>query len=145
MGSEVSTYGDVYSYGILLLEMFTGKRPTDDMFIDGLHLHNFAKTAFPERVAEIADPVLLQELTPNNSQNQNSMTSHDQIQECLISIFHIGIACSSELPRERMNMGDVAAELHLVRDKFLGTGIRGHRHNIVGQYSNQVSGNKFFV
>uniref|UniRef100_A0A6N2KNP5 Protein kinase domain-containing protein n=1 Tax=Salix viminalis TaxID=40686 RepID=A0A6N2KNP5_SALVM len=43
VGSDVSTYGDVYSFGILLLEMFTGKRPTDDMFKDGLNLHNYAE------------------------------------------------------------------------------------------------------
>ncbi|OWM70940.1 hypothetical protein CDL15_Pgr013121 [Punica granatum] len=30
-GSEVSTSRAVYSYGIVLLEMFTGKRLTDEM------------------------------------------------------------------------------------------------------------------
>ncbi|PKH99132.1 hypothetical protein CRG98_049673, partial [Punica granatum] len=60
-GAEVSTNGDVHSYGILVLEMFTGKRPTDNMFSDGLNLHLFAKAAFPERVLQIIDPLLLQE------------------------------------------------------------------------------------
>ncbi|KAI3853523.1 hypothetical protein MKX03_017254 [Papaver bracteatum] len=51
MGGEVSTQGDVYSYGILLLDIFTGKRPTDDMFKDGLNIHNFCKMhEFPERL-----------------------------------------------------------------------------------------------
>ncbi|XVF24094.1 hypothetical protein REPUB_Repub13aG0097700 [Reevesia pubescens] len=61
LGSNVTTYGDVYSYGILLLEMFTGKRPTDEMFKENLNLHKFVKTALPNRVAEITDPILLQE------------------------------------------------------------------------------------
>ncbi|GFY93169.1 leucine-rich repeat protein kinase family protein [Actinidia rufa] len=64
MGNEVSTFGDVYSYGILLLELFTGKRPTDDMFIDGLDLHKLAKLALPERVVEIVDQNLLEEGSP---------------------------------------------------------------------------------
>lgn len=61
MGSEVSTNGDVCSCGILLLEMFTGMRATDEMFKDSLNIHNFVRTAVPKRVREITDPVLVQE------------------------------------------------------------------------------------
>ncbi|XP_028055180.1 probable LRR receptor-like serine/threonine-protein kinase At3g47570 [Camellia sinensis] len=71
MGSEVTTKGDVYSYGILLLEMFTGKRPTDDMLKDSLNLHNFVKMALPYPVVEVADPMLLWEVRRKNSGYQS--------------------------------------------------------------------------
>ncbi|CAL5366290.1 unnamed protein product [Camellia sinensis] len=135
MGSEVSTCGDVYSYGILLLEMFTNKRPTNELFKDGLNLHNFAKASIPDCVLDIVDPILLHEeehdsTSDNDTRSQNSMGSH-KIRQCLNSIIGVGVACSAELARERMNISDVAAELHSIRNIFLGTGRPGERRTTV--------------
>ncbi|RWR91198.1 LRR.XII-like protein [Cinnamomum micranthum f. kanehirae] len=100
MGGEVSTYGDVYSYGILLLKMFTGKRPTDDVFKDDLNLHQLAKMAFPERVIEIIDHRLLLEGNENISSNEDYNEKRSRMHECLLSLVRIGISCSVEAQKE---------------------------------------------
>ncbi|KAM5555351.1 putative LRR receptor-like serine/threonine-protein kinase [Rosa sericea] len=118
MGSEVSTYGDVYSFGILLLEMFTGKRPTNHMFSDGLNLHNYVKTALPELVSEISESLVLQEGTTNVTEaHRHSRLSvrAQKIEECLTLILDIGIACSVESPTNRKDITDVASELQSIR------------------------------
>ena len=38
MGGQPLALEDSYSYGILLLEIFTGKRPTDEAF-EGVSMH----------------------------------------------------------------------------------------------------------
>ncbi|EOY17837.1 LRR receptor-like serine/threonine-protein kinase, putative [Theobroma cacao] len=127
LGSVVTTYGDVYSYGILLLEMFTGKKPTDEMFKQNLNLHNFVKTALSNQVVvEITDPALLQEsfrgeTMTNNTRNQSNQRDNYKLLLCLNSIFEIGVACSVDLPTERLHMTDVVAKLCSIRDKLLPT------------------------
>ncbi|MBA0750053.1 hypothetical protein Gogos_003916, partial [Gossypium gossypioides] len=123
MGSELSTNGDVYSYGILLLEMLTGKRPTNERFKEGLSLHNFVKAALPNRVVEIIDPILLPESVRGGTVaditlNENNL-GNDEYLQCLNSIFKIGLTCSAESPSERMDMSDVVTKLSSIRDKLL--------------------------
>ncbi|XP_050113905.1 probable LRR receptor-like serine/threonine-protein kinase At3g47570, partial [Malus sylvestris] len=59
MGGQVSTLGDVYSFGVLLLEMFTGKRPMDDMFRGHLSIHQFTAMAMSDHAMDLVDPSLL--------------------------------------------------------------------------------------
>ncbi|KAK8277353.1 hypothetical protein V6Z11_D10G263000, partial [Gossypium hirsutum] len=122
-GSELSTNGDVYSYGILLLEMLTGQRPTNERFKEGLSLNNFVKTALPDQVVEIIDPVLLQENVRGGTAayitlNENNLGNDIHLQ-CLNSIFEIGLTCSTESPSERMDMSNVITKLCSIRDKLL--------------------------
>ncbi|GLT33882.1 hypothetical protein SLA2020_084370 [Shorea laevis] len=124
MGGKASMAGDVFSFGILLLEMITGKRPTDAIFKDGLNLHQFAKLALPEHVMDIVDPSLLQEIrsTDENIQDarRNRRERRVNIKEILITFVRIGVLCSMNSPSDRMEMKDVVVELCIIRDKFLG-------------------------
>ncbi|EEF33526.1 serine-threonine protein kinase, plant-type, putative [Ricinus communis] len=125
LGSNISTSGDIFSFGILLLEMFTGKRPTDEMFTEGLSLHNFVNRALPEQVIKIIDPNMLgmqlsEDATSNHHRNLMNRRK-DKLMECLTPIFEIGLSCSTESPQERMKIGDVVAQLSSVRNRFLGT------------------------
>ena len=146
MGGEASIEADVYSYGILLLEMFLGKRPTDDMFKDGLNLHNFAKTALPKELVQIVGPILLPREVDEaptaivaareyNNGNEiqvdggvegisNLCQMDPNVDKCLVSIIEIGLACSVESPKDRKKMKEVTRELHLIKSAFLGSGIR---------------------
>ncbi|CAN0909111.1 Probable LRR receptor-like serine/threonine-protein kinase At3g47570 [Linum grandiflorum] len=114
MGSEVSRSGDVYSYGILLLEMFTGRRPTEEKFRDGLNLHSFVAEGLLDNVAEVLDPVLLQE-------SIRSMADQQVVAEALATIVRVGVDCSGEIPRDRMSISDASAKLTAARDKLVRT------------------------
>lgn len=48
MGGKPSIHGDRYSFGVLLLEMFTGKRPTSELFEGNYTLHSYTKSALPD-------------------------------------------------------------------------------------------------
>ncbi|KAK1418688.1 hypothetical protein QVD17_27834 [Tagetes erecta] len=113
VGNEMTKEGDIYSFGILLLEMLTGRRPTDSIFKEGLNLHGYVKMVLPDRLMEIIEPVLLfTHMEPANGYNKDEARWLKRLEDGMSSLARIGLACSMESPRERMNMSNVIHELH---------------------------------
>eukprot|EP01018_Ginkgo_biloba_P020339 Gb_41502 [translate_table: standard] len=105
-GGMVSTKGDVYSYGILLLEMLTRRRPTDDMFSGGLNLQKWVNMAFPERLVEVVDECLLTNVSDDEQH---------KIYECVREMMGVGLACTKEMPQHRPEMREVVRALESIR------------------------------
>ncbi|XP_008370158.2 probable LRR receptor-like serine/threonine-protein kinase At3g47570 [Malus domestica] len=70
-GGQVSTLGGVYSYEILLLEIFTGKRPTDDMFKNDLSIYQFIVMALPSHVMDVVNLSILVDLEADGDVNDD--------------------------------------------------------------------------
>ncbi|KAL5704069.1 non-specific serine/threonine protein kinase [Ranunculus cassubicifolius] len=130
---KVSTLGDMYSYGILLLEMFTGRRPTDEMFIDGLNLYDFVSMALPDRVLGVVDASLFSEThkveDADNGESGNVIESEEapvlsrrtmqsRRRECLVSVLTIALTCCAPLPKDRTVVSDIVKKMIDVRDLF---------------------------
>ena len=113
----MSTYGDMYSFGILILEVLTGRRPTDELFEDGQNLHKLVQISFPDNILQILDSHLVsrdQEVI-GVEKRENLIPNYEK---CLISLCGIGLACSVESPRERMNIVGVIKELNIIKKAY---------------------------
>ena len=90
--------------------MFTGQKPIDEIFKDGLCIHRFTSMALPENVMNIVDPLMFfeeDEEDVDNEQNEDDtevcaiikedhhVNVSNRIKDCLISVFQIGLSCST--------------------------------------------------
>ncbi|KAF8109725.1 hypothetical protein N665_0093s0075 [Sinapis alba] len=108
VGGQPSIHGDVYSFGVLLLEIFSGKRPTNELFEGNFTIHSYTKSALPERVLEIADKSIL----------QIGLRVGFPIAECLALLFDVGLRCCEESPTNRLETSEVAKELITIKERF---------------------------
>ncbi|XP_025827437.1 receptor kinase-like protein Xa21 isoform X2 [Panicum hallii] len=116
-GNMASTHGDIYSYGILVLEMMTGKRPTDSNFTRGLSLREYVALGLQGRVLDVVDTHLSMGL--ENGLQTACIFSPEAKIDSLISLLRLGVSCSHETPSSRMSTGEVMKELHDIKESLM--------------------------
>lgn len=108
-GSEgrISTKGDVYSYGIVLLETFTGRKPTDETLFGEQSLRQWVQESLPANIMEVVDRHLIAiEVEGRNTTDK---------QKCLLCIMELAMLCSRESPEERIDMKEVVVRLKKIK------------------------------
>lgn len=104
---KVSRKCDVYSYGIMLMETFTKKKPTDEIFAGEMSLKRWVGDSLLScSVTEVADANLL-------NCEENDFSAREQ---CVSSIFSLAMDCTVDLPEKRISMKDVANRLVRIRE-----------------------------
>ena len=105
--------------------MLTGKRPTDEMFKDGLSLYKFVAGSFPEKICEILDPRIIIPYNGNRDEEEAGSSSNQEnhqmavgIMGCITALAKLGLLCAAETPKDRPAMQDVYADATAIKEAF---------------------------
>ncbi|KAM3306801.1 hypothetical protein P3S67_013672 [Capsicum chacoense] len=103
----VSTKCDVYIYGVMLLEMFTRRKPNE--FDGDLSLKQWVSYSLLRAVMEVVDVNLV-----------TQTGSHFQMElDVVASIMKVALDCCAESPARRTNMKDVVGILQKINTQLL--------------------------
>lgn len=95
----------------MLVEILTRRKPTSEIFSDGLNLRNWVASAFPNNVWDILDSSLKQEA------NSGGPIELNRFENCCINVLEIGILCTEENPQKRCPMPEVVLRLeHVLKE-----------------------------
>ncbi|WMV15334.1 hypothetical protein MTR67_008719 [Solanum verrucosum] len=107
----VSTSCDVYSFGIVMMETFTRRRPSDEIFTGEMNIRCWINDSFPSGIHKVVDSNLIQ---PGDEQIDAKM-------HCLSSIMKLALSCTVVTPDARISMEDALSTLEKIRLQFVNS------------------------
>lgn len=87
------------------------------MFEGELSIVNFMERNFSDQILSIIDSHLQEEC---KCFIQPLAEAENEVHRCLLSLVQVALSCTRLLPRERMNMREVAVNLHAIRRSYVG-------------------------
>ncbi|XP_008443838.2 putative leucine-rich repeat receptor-like serine/threonine-protein kinase At2g24130 [Cucumis melo] len=116
LGKQASTEGDVFSFGVLLLELITGKRPTDHFFEQGAGLHEWVKSQYPHQLDPIVDDAMDRYCTAAAERRGGPRPCKRLWREVIVEVIEMGLMCTQFSPSMRPSMVDVAQEMTRLKE-----------------------------
>ena len=110
----MSRKGDVYSFGIMLMEIFTRKKPVDEMFSQEMNIRQWVENSLPHAIITVIDANLLR---PEDRQYHIK-------KDCLSSLMELALACAATSPEERIDTKGIVATLSKIKMKFFSNARR---------------------
>lgn len=96
---QVDEKSDIYSFGVVLLEILTGRRSVDSEFGDAINIVDWVRSKIQtkEGIAEVLD--------------QNVGASCGSVQEEMMLVLRVALLCTTRCPADRPSMRDVVSML----------------------------------
>ena len=118
---RASRNSDVFGFGIMLLEVLTGKRPTDPTFVGESSLRQWVLQAYPEKLIDVLDEKLRQDEQMSQAFHHQAITTSSSSSyngNFLVSTFEIGLECSIDSPDRRPTMSEVVMRLKNIKKDY---------------------------
>lgn len=106
---KVDEKSDIYSYGVVLMELITGKRPVEPEYGDSVDIVEWVRRKVRENkpLTEVVDP---------------NVGNCKHVEEEMLLVLRIALICTARLPKDRPSMRDVISMLEEARPRRKSSG-----------------------